>query len=76
MSHRSCTHGKGELQWRRVQETPKGLSGRKFSKFTSSEQSYAAALRQATTGTADTCEKCAASRAAATEQQEIQKTGL
>jgi hypothetical protein len=46
-SYRGCNHAKGELQ-RRAQRTPKGSSGRTFYKFTSTEQSYAAALRQDT----------------------------
>jgi hypothetical protein len=46
--HQSLVHhAKGELQRRRAQRAPKGLSGRTFfSKFTSTQQSYAAALRQ------------------------------
>jgi hypothetical protein len=45
-SYRGCSHVKGELQRRRAQQAPKGSSG--ISKFTSLEQSYAAALRQDT----------------------------
>jgi hypothetical protein len=46
-SYRGCSHEKGELQRRRAQRAPKGPSGRTFvSKFTSPQQSYAAALRQ------------------------------
>jgi hypothetical protein len=49
VSYRICSHGKGEQQRRRAQRAPKGFSARKFfSKFTSSEQSYAAELRQDT----------------------------
>jgi hypothetical protein len=46
-SYRGCSHANGELQRRRAQQAPKGPSGRAFfSKFTSPQQSYAAALRQ------------------------------
>jgi hypothetical protein len=76
------SHAKGEQQRRRAQQAPKGFCGRTlFSKFTSSEQSYAAALRQ------DTQQQ--QSQAQQTDgksvqhpilqhlpQQEIQKTGL
>jgi hypothetical protein len=45
-SYRVCCH-EIELQRRRAQRAPKGSSRRKFfSKFTSPEQSFAAALRQ------------------------------
>jgi hypothetical protein len=45
-SYQGCGHAKGELQRRRAQGTPKASSGRTFfSKFTSPEQSYVAALR-------------------------------
>jgi hypothetical protein len=45
-SYRGCSYEKGELQRRRA---PKGPSGRTFfSKFTSPEQLYIAALRQDT----------------------------
>jgi hypothetical protein len=45
----AAANAKGELKRRRAQRTPKGSSGRTlFSKFTSPEQSYAAALRQDT----------------------------
>jgi hypothetical protein len=48
MSYRGCIHVK-ELQRRRAQRAPKGFSGRTFfSKFTSPQQSYAAALCQDT----------------------------
>jgi hypothetical protein len=48
-SYRGCSHAKGELQRRKAQRAPKEPSGRKFfSKFTSPEQSYAAALHQDT----------------------------
>jgi hypothetical protein len=46
VSYRGCSHAKGGLQRRRAQRAPKGSTGRMFSKFTSPEQSYAAALRQ------------------------------
>jgi hypothetical protein len=48
-SYRDCSHAKGEQQWRKAQRAPKGFSRRTlFAKFTSAEQSYAAALRQET----------------------------
>jgi hypothetical protein len=48
-SYRGCSHAKGELQRRRAQRAPKGPTGRTFfSKFTSPQQSYAAALHQDT----------------------------
>jgi hypothetical protein len=48
-SYRGCSHAKGELQRRRAQRAPKGPSGRTFfSKFTSPEQFYTAALLQDT----------------------------
>jgi hypothetical protein len=46
-SYLGCSHAEGEQQRRRAQRAPKGFSGRTlFSKFTSSEQTYAAALHQ------------------------------
>jgi hypothetical protein len=46
-SYRRWSDAKGELQRRRAQRAPKGFSERPFfSKFTSPQQSYAAALRQ------------------------------
>jgi hypothetical protein len=48
-SYRGCSHAKGEQQKREAQRSLKGFSGRmSFSKFTSSGQSYVAALRQDT----------------------------
>jgi hypothetical protein len=46
-SYRGCSHANGELQRSRAQRATKGPSGRTFfSKFTSPQQTYAAALRQ------------------------------
>jgi hypothetical protein len=48
-SYHGCSHVKGELQRRRAHWAPKGSSGRMiFSKFTSPEQSFTAALHQDT----------------------------
>jgi hypothetical protein len=80
-SYRGCSHEKGEQQRRRAQRAPKGFSGRTFfSKFTSSEQSYAAASRQDTQQQQPQARrqtgKRAAHRSAASPLQDIQKTGL
>jgi hypothetical protein len=46
-SYRVCSHAEGEQQRRNAQRVPKGFSGRRlFAKFTSAEQSYAAAFLQ------------------------------
>jgi hypothetical protein len=46
-SYRACSHARGELQKRGAKRAPKGSSGKTlFSKFTSPEQTDAAALRQ------------------------------
>jgi hypothetical protein len=48
-SYQGCRHAKGDMQRRKAQRAPKGSSGRMFfSKFTSPDQSHAAALCQGT----------------------------
>jgi hypothetical protein len=81
-SYRGCSHAKGELQRRRAQRAPKRSFGRTFfSKFTSPEQSYTAALHQDTqqqqSQALQTDEKSVEQPVQLhVPQQEIQKVGL
>jgi hypothetical protein len=80
-SYRGCSHAKGEQKRRRAQRGPKGFSRRTFfAKFTSAEQSYAAAIASidqiiATKGMAERWEKRATPLSVASATVGISENG-